>query len=91
MIGWGLGDRTSPAAHFAGIEQAVGIDLLLKVQLGEVNGFHAAIFDRVGVGVEDDGSVAFVVGDDFLESIGATVANELQSRRYRFTADAQKF
>ena len=63
--------------HFTGIEQSMGIQALFKGKLARIDGFTASSFQVMGVGVEDDGSLGFVIVHDGVEAIVALVAHQL--------------
>ena len=62
--------RGHEAAHLAGIEQAVGIDLVLEAELVDIDALvAAAILDGEDVGIGDIDPVLLVQPDDLVQSI----------------------
>src|SRR6266705_4123672 len=80
------------AAHLAGIEQAVRIDLMLESQLIRVDALvAAAILDRKDVRVGDIDLALLVKPDDLVQSVRIFVAHHRQSAASDAAVEADEF
>src|SRR5829696_2786842 len=63
--------RADEAAHLAGVEQPVGVDLVLEAELVGVDALvPAAVLERVNVRVRDHDPVPLVNVDDLVQPLG---------------------